>query len=162
VQEALLAAFRFAKSYDERYGFRTWLWTILLNQCRAHQQRLGRRAQFEVQGDNADAASPEPACSQPGPLTLLLARERRQQLERLLGQLSAAQADALRLRFFGGLKFEEIAAATGCSLSTAKNRVRWGLLRLSALVAQEEGTPAADAQTIASEFSDPTHQAQRG
>jgi RNA polymerase sigma-70 factor (ECF subfamily) len=161
VQETLLAAFRFAQSYDERYGFRTWLWTILLNQCRAHQQRLGRRAQFEIQADGADAAPTEAACSQPGPLTQLLARERHEQLERLLGQLSAAQADALRLRFFGGLKFEEIAAATGCSLSTAKNRVRWGLLRLSTLAAREEGTRAPSGRVVAAEFSDPP-QTQRG
>jgi RNA polymerase sigma-70 factor (ECF subfamily) len=44
------------------------------------------------------------------------------------------QADALRLRFFGGLKFEEIAGAMQCSLSTAKNRVRWGLERMAELV----------------------------
>jgi sigma-70-like protein len=45
--------------------------------------------------------------------------------------LPTAQADALRLRFFGGLKFEEIADAMQCSLGTAKNRVRWGLMRLA-------------------------------
>ncbi len=150
VQESLLAAFRFSHTYDETYEFRTWLWTILLNQCKAQQQRLGRRAQFEVQPcvDGQDAAAPEAACEQPGPLAQLLVRERRERLEALLGQISAAQADALRLRFFGGLKFEEIAGAMGCSLSTAKNRVRWGLLRLSSLLAGEEA-PAAGGQAAA-------------
>jgi DNA-directed RNA polymerase specialized sigma24 family protein len=37
----------------------------------------------------------------------------------------------LRLRFFGGLKFQEIAAAMDCSLTTAKTRVKQGLLQLS-------------------------------
>ena len=41
------------------------------------------------------------------------------------------QADALRLRFFGGLKFQEIAAAMDCSLTTAKTRVKQGLLQMS-------------------------------
>jgi DNA-directed RNA polymerase specialized sigma24 family protein len=37
----------------------------------------------------------------------------------------------LRLRFFGELKFEEIAQAMECSVSGAKNRVRLGLLQLA-------------------------------
>ena len=41
------------------------------------------------------------------------------------------QADALRLRFFGGLTFPEIAAAMGCSEPGAKNRVKSGLLKLA-------------------------------
>jgi len=146
VQEALLAAYRFSHTYDETYEFRTWLWTILLNQCKAQQQRLGRRAQFEVQPclDEEAAGQVDAACEQPGPLAQLLVRERREQLDALLTQLSAAQADALRLRFFGGLKFEEIATTMGCSLSTAKNRVRWGLLRLSSLLAGDEPTNVAE------------------
>ena len=64
-------------------------------------------------------------------------RERREILERLLLELSPVQADALRLRFFGGLKFQEIADTMQCSLCTAKNRGRWGLLRLSDLVQEE-------------------------
>src|SRR5688572_28003413 len=39
VQEALLCAHRWLGTYDSRYSFRTWLWTILLNQC----TRLGKR-----------------------------------------------------------------------------------------------------------------------
>ena len=35
VQETFLAAFKSCATYDPRYNFRTWLWTILLNQCRA-------------------------------------------------------------------------------------------------------------------------------
>ena len=41
--------------------------------------------------------------------------------------LPDVQADALRLRFFAGLKFHEIADTMSCSLSAAKNRVRTGL-----------------------------------
>jgi RNA polymerase sigma-70 factor (ECF subfamily) len=151
VQEALLAAYRFSHTYDETYEFRTWLWTILLNQCKAQQQRLGRRAQFEVQPclDDDSAGQVDALCEQPGPLAQLLVRERRERLDALLSHLSAAQADALRLRFFGGLKFEEIAATMGCSLSTAKNRVRWGLLRLSSLLAGDE--PASTVEETAAE-----------
>ena len=65
------------------------------------------------------------------PAARLLAKEQSEELESLLARLPEAQADALRLRFFGELKFQEIADAMGCSLATAKNRVRWGLTALS-------------------------------
>ena len=54
----------------------------------------------------------------------------------MLSQLNPDQAAALRLRFFSGLKFHEIAVAMHCSLATAKNRVRWGLERLAAALAE--------------------------
>jgi DNA-directed RNA polymerase specialized sigma24 family protein len=51
------------------------------------------------------------------------------------------QADALRLRFFGGLTFAEIAAAMQCSEPGAKNRVKTGLMTLSKWLTAGE-TPA--------------------
>jgi len=136
VQETFLAAFKSCQSYDSRYGFRTWLWTILLNQCRAHYQRRARGPQVEPWSDESanDQAVGSQAENNSSPLGELLAKERTAQLELLLARLSSAQADALRLRFFGGLKFQEIATTMGCSLNTAKNRVRWGLLRLADLI----------------------------
>jgi RNA polymerase sigma-70 factor (ECF subfamily) len=148
VQETFLAAFKSAASYDSRFGFRTWLWTILLNQCASHFQRRMRSVPLEPwpeesqgvevgdQRDHVDGS----------PLGKVLAEERSAQLESLLLQLSGVQADALRLRFFGGLKFHEIAAAMQCSLNTAKNRVRWGLMRMAELIqtAGAEGAPSND------------------
>ncbi len=132
VQETFLAAFKSCRSYDERYGFRTWLWTILLNQCRAHYQRRARGPHVEPWSAAADAGIP--ADGSATPLELLLAKEQTARIEALLTQLSAAQAEALRLRFYGGLKFHEIAQVMDCSLNTAKNQVRWGLLRMADLV----------------------------
>lgn len=136
VQEAFLAAFRGRDTFDPARSFRTWLWTILLNQCRAMGLRGERSRQVACWSDNAAAESPIDAtvcCDRPSPLGELLARERVDQLGQLLERLSPAQADALRLRFFGEMKFQEIADAMGCSLLTAKNRVKWGLLRLAEL-----------------------------
>jgi RNA polymerase sigma-70 factor, ECF subfamily len=140
VQETFLAAYRSCSSYDPRYSFRTWLWTILFNQCHAHYQRRARRPTVKTwsstscieRGDTAsEAARRDDAFS---PLDTLLAKERREQLENLLRQLTTTQADALRLRFFGGLKFHEIADTMQCSLNTAKNRVRVGLERMAELL----------------------------
>lgn len=133
VQETFLAAFKSCATYDPRYNFRTWLWTILLNQCRAHYQRRKRGLPVEPWSSDCDAAAGGESLGG-SPLAALLAKERADKLESILQQLSAVQADALRLRFFGGLKFHEIAAAMPCSLNTAKNRVRGGLLRMAELL----------------------------
>jgi len=137
VQETFLAAFKSRHTYDEQFGFRTWLWTILLNQCRRSQSIHARIPKVSCRSDETTAVQ-EPALFQasvvraePLPLARLLDQERSALLESMLARLSVVQADALRLRFFGGLKFPEIAAAMGCSLPTAKNRVRWGLMRLA-------------------------------
>jgi RNA polymerase sigma-70 factor (ECF subfamily) len=134
VQEALLSAFKSRHTYNALYSLRTWLWTILLNQCRTVWQRQRRKPQVQTwsQGEEGSHAPPETPGNEPPPDGAMMAEERREQLERLLAGLSPEQSDALRLRFFGGLKFQEIAEAMGCSLGTAKNRVRWGLERISA------------------------------
>jgi RNA polymerase sigma-70 factor (ECF subfamily) len=136
VQETFLCALKWLRSYDSRYSFRTWLWTILLNQCHRHWKKHSRglfvgswpetEQQHEVSAEIIRQLQREDS-----PAQHLLARERAQLLDGLLLRLPEVQADALRLRFFGGLKFPEIAAATNCSLSTAKNRVKLGLARLA-------------------------------
>ena len=137
VQEALLNAFKSLHTYDSQYSFRTWLWTILLNQCHRHYKKHLRNASVRSWSDQT--ATETTAARQisgqlrsaESPSDQLMAAERSDRLNALLDQLPEKQADALRLRFFGGLKFREIAVAMSCSLSTAKNRVRWGLTEMA-------------------------------
>lgn len=150
VQETFLAAFKARDTYREPYSFRTWLWTILLNKCRRWWNGQTREPRVVCWTDETDGGgqSPldqaRPAKLAEQPLERVLARERENLLETSLASLPTVQADALRLRFFGGLKFEEIAETMQCSLGTAKNRVRWGLMRLadSAHALRQEGAAA--------------------
>lgn len=141
VQETLLCAFKYLHTYKPEFTFRTWLWTILLNQCRRAFNQASRdavvwtwtdqQAAAGLYGDEKLAGIADEADS---PQTHALNREQSETLASLLSELPEAQADALRLRFYGGLKFSEIADATNCSLSTAKNRVRSGLEKMSHLL----------------------------
>lgn len=148
VQETFLCVLKSIGSYDSRYSFRTWLWTILLNQIRRQLQRQLKRPLWFWGGAKPESAAAEhfePATSQAGPPEVLLARERDEQLIALLARLPEHQADALRLRFFGELKFQEIADSLGCSVSAAKHRVQQGLLQLSTWLAAESASAAARA-----------------
>jgi RNA polymerase sigma-70 factor, ECF subfamily len=143
VQETFLAAYRARDSYDSRFAVSTWLWTILLNLCRRHWKRIRSRAVIVSEG--WDASHPEPIDERtPTTLEALICQEDRHRLHKLLAELPEVQADALRLRFFGGLSFEEIAVTTDCSLSGAKRRVKTGLNRLSFLIRSLEEPLAAD------------------
>lgn len=131
VQEAWLAVFAARHTYRPEFAVSTWVYTILINLCRRHGRRAARRT--VTQGDDALRQLPDESAS---PLSQLLTCERREVLHALLNALPEADADALRLRFFSGLMFEEIAAAMDSSVSGAKVRVRRGLQRLSARLAE--------------------------
>ena len=140
VQEAFMAAFSARHTYNSQFAFRTWLWAILLNLCRRHLRRKASRPKEMARsslGLNSDVPFPEPTTSETG-LTRVLVSEQRALLEALLDQLPEAQADALRLRFFGGLKFDEIASTMNTRLSNAKMRVHKGLLKLAPLAHSDQ------------------------
>ena len=40
VQETFLCLLKWLRTYDARFSFRTWLWTVLLNQCSRHAQKV--------------------------------------------------------------------------------------------------------------------------
>jgi RNA polymerase sigma-70 factor (ECF subfamily) len=154
VQETFLAAFKSRATFDARFSFRTWLWTILLNQCHGHYQRRLRSVPVEpLTAEYRQEVSESGASSVGAPLSRLLAKERSEQLEFLLGRLTLVQADALRLRFFGELKFHEIADAMQCSLNTAKNRVRMGLQRMAELL-ETAGAQGAQRRPLEQESSE--------
>ncbi len=133
VQEAFLSAFTARKSFNPEFAFSTWLWTIFINLSRRHYQREQRQPR-EMTHSAISAVEneliPEPSSSET-PLQIALKTELFERLTLYLTELPEVQADALRLRFFGGLKFSEIALTMDCSLSAAKIRVKNGLLKLA-------------------------------
>lgn len=138
VQETFLCVAKWLSTYDSKYSFRTWLWTILLNQCHRHLKKSSRGFFIGLWSDNESSHDVREAARRlpwtDSPSHQLVAKERAELLDILLRRLPESQADALRLRFFGGLKFCEIAEAMSCSLSTAKNRVKWGLVKLAEFI----------------------------
>jgi RNA polymerase sigma-70 factor (ECF subfamily) len=141
VQETFLAAFASRATYNPQFAFRTWIWTILLNLCRRQWQRRETRPREQSLPQAAAmnlAGFREPFTDETAP-AILVGRERRAEVHRLLDRLPEVQADALRLRFFGGLQFSEIAMAMNSSLGAAKQRVKNGLAALADQLRHNEG-----------------------
>jgi RNA polymerase sigma-70 factor (ECF subfamily) len=132
VQDAFICAFRSLHTYKPKFSFRTWLWTILLNQCRRHGSRsakLPRQLSTEFLPKSLDKPSSEST-----PDVAAMIAERSRLLDGLLLELSDVQADAIRLRFFGQLKYREIADAMDSSLGAAKQRVKLGLIAIGEML----------------------------
>lgn len=141
VQETFLAVFAACDTYNPAFSFRTWLWTILLNLCKRQLKRRSQQPQVltpHLDCNSAAVGLSEPLHQETGLVRALL-HERNARLRDLLLTLPEVQSDAVRLRFFGGLKFQEIADAMGCSLIAAKMRVKDGLLKLAETLRKEEG-----------------------
>lgn len=144
VQETFLAVYAARATFKPDLAFRTWLWTILLNLCRKDYRRGSRRPQEVPRSIFEHAASPavpEPFTTETG-LSRVLQVERDEQLAAVLNELPEPQGDAIRLRFFGGLKYSEIARTMDSSLIGAKVRVRKGLLALAERLQDESGETA--------------------
>ena len=135
VQEALLAAYAARQTFNPQFAFRTWLWTIALRLCQRQWKRNAAPGGM-IEPAAADAMSIQADTG----LDQLLRTERSDLLQRALDTIPEPQADAIRLRFFGGLPYEDIAAAMQSSVSGAKQRVRLGLERLALQLRHWAGT----------------------
>ena len=126
VQETFLAVFQARHTFNPTFAFSTWIWTILLNLVRRTRERQAKR---QLRERVSDELRPTPSPRHPA--------EDREQLDHWLSLIPETEADALRLRFFGGLSFDQIASSMESSVSGAKLRVKNGLERLSELARTE-------------------------
>ncbi|WP_417850468.1 RNA polymerase sigma factor [Thalassoglobus sp.] len=129
VQEAFLAAFHSRHSYSPAFEFSTWIWTITLNLARRANLKSSRTTQRERDFSKLRATANGPE----QPFHSLIEAEQSETLDRWLSTIPEPQGDAIRLKYFGELKYSEIALAMDCSESGAKRRVKLGLLKLADL-----------------------------
>lgn len=142
-QETFLRAYRKLKRFDPEKEFFTWLYTIALNIIRNHLKSSPERAARMAETNHPLADPVDPA----NPEGLFMDREKAQILESCLQKLPSDLREAVVLRYYQELSFDEIATITDASVSAVKMRVYRGLERLRALVS-ERPRPAAE-QTAA-------------
>lgn len=123
-QEVMLEVWRTASRFDPARGSVTaWVMTI------AH-----RRAVDRVRAEQAAATRQQKLT--PGPVTgedvaeLAETALDRQRVRRCLGTLTALQAESVKLAYYGGYTYPEVAGLLGVALGTVKTRIRDGLIRM--------------------------------
>ena len=110
-QETWLRAYRAYAKLDGRNGIRPWLYRIATNLClnRARDRARHSRVIFDSElADVSDHAAPDGG------------HDRLLQLKATMERLPRKQREAVMMRKFAGLEYDEIATALGCSLEAAR------------------------------------------
>jgi RNA polymerase sigma-70 factor (ECF subfamily) len=109
-QEVFLKAYQNLGRLESPARFGPWLFRIAHNEAFSHLRR--KRPEVGLVGDTTAPRRPRLE-----PIELALA------VERALGRLSDDQREAIILKIYQGFKFEEMAEALDCPVSTVKSRV---------------------------------------
>ena len=136
VQEVLLRLWTRRSEWQARGRVVALLFTAAHNLCRNRARDAHRRGRWLVPEDGR----PEGARGQgkDDDIAAILARERRRDALRALGDLPEAMREAVLLRFDHEMPYEAIAAIVGANESTVRSRVHHGLLRMRASLKKEE------------------------
>lgn len=131
VQEVFTRAIHHAHAVPSAVG--PYLYRAVSNACIDFLRRRNRAAVY-----CEEVGIEELLATRHGPREAAQSAEELRNIERLLQRLPAEQAEAVRLRVLDGLKLNEIADVTGCSINTVCSRLRYGLQKLRSIVSQEQ------------------------
>jgi RNA polymerase sigma-70 factor (ECF subfamily) len=112
-------------------GFRAWLYRIATNKVHDHWRSTGRRKLvLEQVGRMVEEAGPDASARLSG-------SEEAEKLRRAVEELPDAQREVVCMRYYGNLKFVQIAEALGCPLNTALGRMHKAVVKLRKLMDDE-------------------------
>lgn len=140
-QEAFVNAYRALSRFRRGAAFSTWLYRIVVNECRDARRRrarqpaatvgLGEPGPAERDGESLFLEVADPAA---GPDEQLADRECARQLSRAIAALPLQQRTAFLLHHVHGLPLAEAAGIMGCRLGTVKAHLFRATERLQALL----------------------------
>jgi len=119
-QEAFLRAYKALDRYDPKRSFATWLLSIASHYC-IDQLRKRRFTTFSI--DDEDHAWLEPPDPGPNPEGSLNIKEKQEQVQALLENLSPKDRSAVVLRYWYNYSYEEIAQSLSLTVSAVKSRL---------------------------------------
>jgi RNA polymerase sigma-70 factor, ECF subfamily len=123
-QEVFLSVWQQATRFDpEKGSARTWILTL------THRRAVDVVRQSEASSRRDHAAAPNEREFDDVAETVML-RDEQMQMHRCLETLTSLQHEAVRLAYFNGYTYQEVATLLGTPLPTMKTRMRDGLIRL--------------------------------
>ena len=123
-QEVFLEVWRKAARFDSALGkAKTWMMTI------AHRRAVDAVRRSESQKRQDEHAAPEEV-SHDEPADTVIKAEEHGAVRECLDTLTELQLESVRLAYFNGYTYSEVATLLGKPLPTIKTRMRDGLIRL--------------------------------
>lgn len=135
-QELSLAAVRQAAPIDDPAKVGAWLYHVAVRQALMHRRGSGRRRRLGLPAGQADAEWTDPRHADP--LGWLLAEERRQLVQRALGELGSRDAEILLLKYTEGWTYQQIADHLGVRRTAVETRLHRARQRMRERIARLE------------------------
>lgn len=123
-QEAFVKAYRALAKFRGDSAFYTWLYRIATNAAKNYLVAKGRRPSSDADIDEAELFdSGEILRDLETPESQLFGEELARVVQDALDQLPSELREALTLREFDGLSYEEIAEVMDCPVGTVRSRI---------------------------------------
>ncbi|MDR2890522.1 MAG: sigma-70 family RNA polymerase sigma factor [Alistipes sp.] len=132
IQEVFVKAFLNLSSYDARYAFGQWIYTIAKNTFIDYVRR--RRDDLSIDNTRGEYIR-QPASPAPDPEEGIIRSQQWAQFEGHLAKMSPKYRRLVELRFFKELSYEEIAAQLSLPLGTVKTQIHRARTQLCTLIA---------------------------
>jgi RNA polymerase sigma-70 factor (ECF subfamily) len=124
-QEVLLEVWRTASRYDAvKGGAVSWVMTI------AHRRAVDRVRSENSATQREQKVAPDPVTSADHVAETVEATLESQRVRRCLEGLTEIQRESIRLAYYRGYSYPEVAKLLGVALGTVKTRIRDGLIRM--------------------------------
>lgn len=120
IQEIFVKAFLHLDSYDKKYTFGQWIYTIAKNTFIDYVRK--RRDDLSIDNTRGEYIQ-QPVSLTPNPEENIIHAQQRTQLEEHLEKMSPKYRKLIELRFFKDLSYEEIAAQLNLPLGTVKTQI---------------------------------------
>lgn len=123
-QEAFIKAYRALASFRGESAFYTWLYRIAVNAAKNALDSRKRRPGSDVDIDEIEEfAFSDSLRVEENPESLLASEDLQRVVQETLAGLPEELRQALVLREFEGMSYEEIAAAMSCPIGTVRSRI---------------------------------------
>lgn len=124
-QEVLLEVWRTASRFDAgKGGAVSWAMTI------AHRRAVDRVRSETSATQREQKVAPDPVSGTDDVADIVEASLEGQRVRRCLDGLTEIQRESVRLAYYGGYSYPQVAKLLGVALGTVKTRIRDGLIRM--------------------------------
>ena len=124
-QEVLLEIWRTASRFDPARGSgAAWALTI------AHRRAVDRVRSETASSRREQKVAPDLAAAADDVAEVVAAALDQQRVRRCLGGLTELQRESVKLAYYGGYTYPQVATMLGVALGTVKTRIRDGLIRM--------------------------------